>query len=252
MGLIGNYSVLNKSHARWTNGTATAGAYAANNRANAVKPSCFRSRQITWSTTQSLPDGYNNGKAIFPPLKSGGIASQTRISGSGTLTATGISARLSDAALEGTSTVSGDLSILALAVAALSGSGDLNATILAVSSLASGLSGSGAISADLSSTLPMIASLAGIASLSPNLTGTGELSADITPFTELSPENLAASVWAAAATDNNESGTMGEKLNDAGGAGNPWASLLADNGDPGTFGERVQQLLTVAKFLGLK
>lgn len=98
----------------------------------------------------------------------------------------------------------------------------------------------------------MIASLAGIASLSPNLTGTGELSADITPFTELSPENLAASVWAAAATDNNESGTMGEKLNDAGGAGNPWASLLADNGDPGTFGERVQQLLTVAKFLGLK
>lgn len=70
--------------------------------------------------------------------------------------------------------------------------------------------------------------------------------------TELSAEGLAAAVWEALATDFNNAGTMGEKLNDAGAAGNPWAALLVDNVDAGTFGERVQKLLTTAKFLGLK
>lgn len=70
--------------------------------------------------------------------------------------------------------------------------------------------------------------------------------------TALSPEGLAAAVWEALATEFNNAGTMGEKLNDAGSAGNPWAALLVDNTTAGTFGERVQKLLTTAKFLGLK
>lgn len=61
-----------------------------------------------------------------------------------------------------------------------------------------------------------------------------------------------AAVWEALATDFNNAGTMGEKLNDAGAAGNPLAALLVDDVDAGTFGERVQKLLTTAKFLGLK
>jgi hypothetical protein len=35
-------------------------------------------------------------------------------------------------------------------------------------------------------------------------------------------------------------------------ADNPWSALLSSNNSSGTFGERVQKLLTVAKFLGLK
>lgn len=35
---------------------------------------------------------------------------------------------------------------------------------------------------------------------------------------------------------------MGEKLNDAGSAGNPWASLIADNNTNGTFGWAMQQV----------
>jgi hypothetical protein len=45
---------------------------------------------------------------------------------------------------------------------------------------------------------------------------------------------------------------MGEKVNDAGAAGNPWSALLVDNNTAGTFGSFVQKLLTVAKFLGFK
>ena len=36
-----------------------------------------------------------------------------------------------------------------------------------------------------------------------------------TPYTELSPENLARAVWDALATQFNETGTMGSKLNTA-------------------------------------
>ncbi len=70
--------------------------------------------------------------------------------------------------------------------------------------------------------------------------------------TPLSPEGLANAVWQAQAVDQNDPGTMGELLNDAGAAGNPWAADLASNNTDGTFGGFVQKLLSVAKFLGLK
>ncbi len=52
-----------------------------------------------------------------------------------------------------------------------------------------------------------------------------------------SPEAIAQAVWGALAAGLNAAGTMGEKLNDAGGAADPWDDARA---------------LTVAKFLGLK
>ena len=55
---------------------------------------------------------------------------------------------------------------------------------------------------------------------------TGNMAGNITPFTELSPQNLASAVWSALATANNEPGTMGEKLNDAGAAANPWTEVI--------------------------
>lgn len=70
--------------------------------------------------------------------------------------------------------------------------------------------------------------------------------------TPLSPEGLANAVWSAPSVDNNEAGTMGEKLNDASAAGNPWSADLSANNTAGTFGWLVQKLLTLAQFLGLK
>lgn len=256
MGLIGNYSVLTKSNARWTNGTTTAGAYAANNRANFTAPSRLRSRTIFWSESQALPHGYTMGKAVFPALKEKAISSFTRIGGQGSVTGILWEVKLSDGTLTGSGTItSAELAVLSQAEAALSGSGAISqADLQTVVSLTALLAGSGALSADINALVPLEGSLsgAGVVAGSTNLTGIGRLEAAITPFTELSPENLAASVWAAAAADNNSTGTMGEKLNDASAAGNPWSALVADNGDPGTFGERIQKLLTVAKFLGLK
>ena len=41
------------------------------------------------------------------------------------------------------------------------------------------------------------------------------MTGEMTPFTELSPENLAKAVWSALASENNDIGTMGAKLNTA-------------------------------------
>lgn len=140
----------------------------------------------------------------------------------------------------------------------VSGSGSAAITFSATGTILSIAAGSGTATITLSGSA-LIGALAGLSSsgsitLSPSATMTaiGYLSGLSTNETEFSADALARAVWEAAASDFNTAGTMGEKLNDAGAAGNPWAALLVDNGDPGTFGERVQKLLTTAKFLGLK
>jgi hypothetical protein len=42
----------------------------------------------------------------------------------------------------------------------------------------------------------------------------------------LSTANVGQAVWAALAAANNNAGTMGEKLNDAGSASNPWTEII--------------------------
>lgn len=42
----------------------------------------------------------------------------------------------------------------------------------------------------------------------------------------LTTANVGASVWGALAASNNDAGTMGEKLNDAGSASNPWTEVI--------------------------
>ena len=59
---------------------------------------------------------------------------------------------------------------------------------------------------------------------------------------EASVQQLVTGLWDAVATEHDTVGSMGEKLNDAGSAGNPWNSALADNTSAGTFGEAISNL----------
>lgn len=192
MALIGNHSVLSKSHARFTNGTSTAGAYAANNRTNWTKPSVLVNRNVNVAPKSSIPEGYNLGEAYLAPHKSGGLASGLRIVGEASLTATAISARLSSSSMLGEATLSGSLAVLTPGAASLSGAATLTAAAQAVSSIASSLSGAASLSANLSAIVPLAAALAGAASVAANLKGKGSLAADIDigAGTELSPLSL--------------------------------------------------------------
>lgn len=253
MALIGNHSVLNKSHAFFTNGTSTAGAYAATAKSNWTNPSYFSQRRFSIAPKTSFTEGHNLSDAYLGPWKSGGLAGQV-IEGSSSISATAISARLSESSLLGEATLTAGLAVLTPGASSLLGEATLTASAAAVSALASSISGAATLAGNLSALVPLASALLGESSVSGNLKGVGRLEADIDigAGTELSPENLASAVWTAVAADNNDVGTMGEKLNDAGSAGNPWAAEIAANNDAGTFGAFVQKLLTVAKFIGLK
>jgi hypothetical protein len=256
MALIGNYSVLNKSCARFSNGTATAGAYAANTRSNWNNPTQqFAKINNSFPARTSIPEGYNLGEAYTAPRSSGGLASF--LSGSGSLTATGINARLSDTAMSGVGTLTASLGAIVQAASTLSGSGDITANLGILSNMTASLAGGGSITANLSALVGLSSSLSGSGSISSDLKGTNSLSASIVIggtgyLSNDDVSRLSSAVWDETTADHSTAGTTGKALQDAGSAGNPWSALIASNNTPDTFGWFVQKLLTVAKFIGLR
>lgn len=259
MALLGNYSVLNKSLAQFTNGTATAGAYAgvtpSNYQNNGLKINRFGG-PTGFADHSAIPVGYIPPYSFALPKKSGGLASLKTLTA--TLTETDAQLALGinlDAGLSASFTeVDAILALIVALEAQLSATGSFtDAQLAIILLLESQLSASGTFTqAQLNNILGLVAQLSATMTVTNSITNLVNLSADIGGPTELSPEGLANAVWNAVAADNNDAGTMGEKLNDAGAAGNPWAANLADNVAPGTFGAFIQKLLTVAKFLGLK
>lgn len=64
--------------------------------------------------------------------------------------------------------------------------------------------------------------------------------------------DIAQAVWGSVASQNNTSGTMGQKLNGAGSAGDPWTTDLSAYNTQGTAGKVLKDKLTKNQFLGLK
>jgi len=194
LALIGNYSVLNKSHARFTNGTATAGAYAGQTKPNFKNPSVLRSRDIYWPAIISFPAGYPPGLALILARSSGGLASHTQLnaafSETDALLALGIPL---DADLSATLvTTDAILALIVALEAALSASGTItDAQMAIIILLESALSASGTITqADLNVIVGLIAALSASMSVTNSITTLVNLSADIGGSTELSPESL--------------------------------------------------------------
>jgi len=205
MGLIGNYSVLAKHPGRDIGGGATGLGY---NRGDFGKVSQSRGRyagEAAWEPKSGVPDGYRPPYTWVLPQKPGSLGSRNIITGTGTFQGSGAMG------------VNG--------AATIAGSGSLSATGALIVSAIANLAGTGSIStADALGWV--LASMTGAGTLTGTRYATGALEADITPFTTLSPENLASAVWSAVAADNNDTGTMGEKVNDAGSASNPWTEVI--------------------------
>lgn len=168
---------------------------------------------------------------------------------------------LAVAALIGNGTVNANIKGALYGTASLTGNGIISsATLNVVLAMVASLLGTGTLDADIVGKWNTIASLTGNGIINPaiikgvgnlikNLTGSGIVSnsdmraianiiANVTPYTTLSPENLANKVWESLATNYNNTGTMGEKLNSAGSAGNPWTDVATYGS--GTKGELIQ------------
>lgn len=201
------------------------------------------------------PNGHLASSSFILPQKSGSISSYKEA----VVFINGLANLIPAQPMEANSLIQLTLSSAQLdqiVQAALSGSLSI-AVSSAILAGAANASGSGAMTITVDSALcgaiiSVLASANGVISPNVTITAIGSMEAEAGGPTALSPEGLANAVWGANASDNNDAGTMGEKLNDAGSAGNPWSALLVDNNAPGTFGWFTQKLLTVAKFLGLK
>lgn len=142
--------------------------------------------------------------------------------------------------LSGAGDLAGDLSLLTTLAATLDGSSGVSGDLALLIALAADLAGVGAVDAstDLKLRVNFDTELAGAGAVTGNLVGNASLEANIFVNSgSATTQEIVEAVWSAIAADYFAAGTMGEKLNDAGGAADPWDDVRA---------------LTVGKFLGLK
>lgn len=175
-----------------------------------------------------FPHGYNTHGAWQLPIKAGGIASTEDITGSGALAVDALAVKLAEAGLTGDGALEALGSLIVSAIAALTGSGDVtDANLQAFLQAVAALTGSGTAAGPLVGLGELLSALSGAGVAASTLTGTGEMDADlIVTGTGLSTSNVGQAVWSALAAANNVTGTMGEKLNDAGSGSNPWTEVI--------------------------
>lgn len=151
------------------------------------------------------------------------------------------------ASLNGSGDLNGSIAGAIQGIVNLSGSGDIQGAINATIDLLSTIGGTSSLSsaiignwdmvvallsnntltANINAHAEMLANPQGVNTLSENNgAAAGFMSSNITSLSALSPESLASSVWNALASQFDVSGTMGEKLNGAGSAGNPWTEII--------------------------
>jgi len=225
--ILANYTQENRNTVRhlgigFTNPMAT------------FKPPLFNSfytpdSVLTGLDLSAFNNGYNTHYCWNLPFESGGMGSVNGANGSGSISADALAVKLALADLLGSGEISDAIgSLIVQALADLTGSGEISsANLQAFLAAVADLTGSGTVAAPLTGLGELLGSLSGSGNASSTLTAIGELIAAITVTgTGLSTANVGEAVWAALAASNNASGTMGEKLNDAGSASNPWTEVI--------------------------
>lgn len=222
--LLGNYTVLNKSTGRKLSGSTvseTRPQWGGNSRMNQYLGG--------FAEYNGIPIGYRPPYSFVLPLSAGGLAASNTISGTGGIQSANLAGGLNaEAALVGAGDITNAaLALVVSAVAALSGSGALTADITGKLEAAAALAGSGDVAGALGALADLAAGLTGSGTLSADAAAKAFMSANIVVTGgTLTAGEVATAVWAAIAADNDVTGTMGEKLNDAGSASNPWTEVI--------------------------
>lgn len=227
----------------------------------------------------AVPNGYRQPYSWFLPMnpKTGGLSSTIGdLSIWNGAVGRGTDSGFAAGGLNGVSMMTGSgqinsatMSLILYAIAALQGIGQISPNPLLSGKLeaAATLAGQGNFSGALGAISSAICAMQGSGTVSNAsvLTADAYMTASITPFTTLSPQSLAAAVWNALAAEFEASGSMGQKLNAAGTAGDPWTAAVPGAYAVGTAGYTLGEYLdakissiaagsgmTVAQFLALK
>lgn len=220
MALHGNRSVLHKSPVRFLNGGA------AILRNNFGKHGMVRNSYEVFAATAAIPYGYYGGRGAWVQPKKGGavsgvnaIALTLGASGAGSM---GVNT-------SGTASITFDLTGVGGLISSASGVASISLSASGNIFAAKYTSGSAGITLGATGTVKAIGHTGGTAGMT--------LGASWTPYAVgwvsgttaeagLTPTGIASAVWGSTAASYNAAGTMGEKLNGAGSAGNPWTEVI--------------------------
>jgi hypothetical protein len=197
----------------------------------------------------SFPTGTQPPYSWLLAPKGGELSSTTQIGGMGSLTSGMASGKALTSALDGSGTISSaSMALVTSMIAALSGSGVLTAAMVGTTQMAASLAGSGNLAGAMNVLAGLVANLSSTGSLTAELRGDLYMAADIYVNSGTAEVNqIVAAVWSALAAEYNESGTMGEKLNGAGSAGDPWTTDLTGYNTTDTAGKIMKQIKKAAK-----
>lgn len=242
MALLGNYALFMKCPVTNTGGDSTSGIVGL--RSNWNVPGVSRNRFYGENWTQGtadrfgLPSAYASPYSWTLPPHSGGIGSNTGIAGVGSFSgsgALGINMVVTMAGAGGFSNF--NMGLIVSGVLTIAGTGGLTASMTGALNGILTMAGQGDMTGALGALANMVMEANGTGSMSSDITAKGNMTLDIYVNQSTATVNeLVAGVWNAIASDFNTSGTMGQKLNGAGSAGDPWTTDLDSYTTPGTAG----------------
>jgi hypothetical protein len=256
MALLGNYSIILKNPATFIGGTQVSNCRSAfGGSGQNLQMYYGESVGGGLPLTSSLPTGTEPPFSYHLADKGGELSSTTQITGSGDFTITSLAlGKALEAAMAGVGTVdTAGLSLVTSMIAALAGTGAVTGSMVGTIQMAADLAGSGDITGSLGMLSGMFATIEGTGTLTSDLKGTLSMAADIyVNQSEATVQQIVDAVWSALAAEYNISGTMGNKLNGAGSAGDPWTTDISAYNTANTAGKILKERLSKTQFLGLK
>ena len=251
MALIGNYSVYLKNPATYIGGTQVSNCRNAFNATGQLRQRFYPATTDGLPTTTALPEGYLAPNSWMLPYDLGAMTT-SNLNGVGSLSANGTAGLSGELSITGEGLMSLTGGLLAGLTVTMSGTGDL--TLLGGGLLQGivAMAGSGVLTGALGATAGLTLSLSGVGSMTLAPSGTGEMVLDIyVNQSQATVDQIVAAVWSALASEYDVAGTMGEKLNGAGTAGDPWTADLTSYAS-GTAGKKLRDVLTKVGFISLK
>ena len=234
MALLGNYSIILKNPATFIGGTQVSNCRNAMGGIGQLRQRYYPETSGGLPTTTALPEGYLHPNSWMMPYDIGSMTT-SNLNGSGSLSSEGISGLAGIVTMDGSGLLEATGGLLAGLTVEMSGSGDLTAIGGGLIEAIVAMAGTGALSGALGATAGLTVVMEGIGTLTASPQGTGQMVIEIyVNESQAQVDQIVAAVWSALASEYNVSGTMGNKLNGAGSAGDPWTTDLSTYTTPGT------------------
>lgn len=192
---------------------------------NGYLPGRLHNWNVHTTRDVALPNGNLHPQSWMLPRTGGGMS--MRVWGDGDLSADLIPTYPMTIDFTGAGDFAATAGLIVSMLCAMTGSGSMTATITGLLNASVDFTGDGDMAAAVHGIADMVVDMLGAGDLDATISAYGNMELDIVVTgTGLTTANVGQAVWSALAASNNDAGTMGEKLNDAGSASNPWTEVL--------------------------